>query len=88
MPRAKDPRWIILTEAGDYSILGRYREPGPDDIREAEASLTLLGLAGWLVVMSQSAHADGTPEFVMVRPLCTPTASFDKAVRAFRLRQR
>lgn len=88
MPDAKDPRWVILVETGDYSILGRHREPEPNDIAAAESSLTRLGLAGWLAVMSHSAHDPGSPNFLMVQPLRQPTISFDLAVQAFRNRHR
>lgn len=70
-----------MTETGDYAILARHREPGPDDIAAAEASLSRLGLAGWLAIMSQSLHTRGMPELVMVRTLHTPTTPFDLAVK-------
>ena len=84
MPKARDPRWILLTESGEYSTLGRHREPGTEDIAAAETSLTRAGLAGWIAVMSDSTYSRTMPELVMVRPLCGPCASFDAAVEAFR----
>lgn len=86
MPSAKDPRWVALIESGEFSIVGRHREPEPDDIAAAEASLARAGLAGWLAVMSHSAHDRTAPEFVMVRTLRQPTSSFAQAVQAFRHR--
>jgi hypothetical protein len=76
-----------LTEAGEYSTVGRYREPDKDDIATMEASLSRAGLSGWLAIMGGSAHDKTPPQLVMVRPLCNPRTSFDAAVQAF-LRRR
>lgn len=86
MPTARDPRWVLLAESGEYSILGRHREPDADDIAAAEAALAQAGRAGWLAVMSHSAHARTAPELVMVRPLRDPRTPFEDAVQAFRRR--
>ena len=88
MPAPRDPRWILLTESGEYSTLGRHREPDKEDIAAAETALARAGLAGWLAVMSHSMYSNTTPELVMVRPLCEPSTSFDQAVEAFRRRAR
>ncbi len=86
MPVARDPRWVLLVETGEYSTLGRHREPDAEGIAAAEDALMRIDRAGWLAVMSQSAHARGVPEMVMVRPLRAPMTSFDAAVAAFRRR--
>jgi len=86
MPTARDPRWVLLAETGEYSTLGRHREPDEDDIAAAEAALAQVGRAGWLAVMSHSAHARTAPEFVMVRPLRNPRIPFEEAVQAYRCR--
>jgi hypothetical protein len=86
MPTARDPRWVVLAETGEYSTLGRHREPDQDDIASAEAALAQAGRAGWVAVMSHSAHARTAPELVMVRPLRDPRTSFEEAVQAFRRR--
>lgn len=87
MANARDLRWIILLESGEYSIVGRYREPDPDDISRYETALERSGRAGWLAVMDRSEHDAGTPEFVEVRPLRAPTTPFEQATREF-LRRR
>lgn len=83
MANGRDPRWIILLESGEYSIVGRHREPEPDDIARFEAALDRNGRAGWLAVMDRSEHAPGTPEIVMVRPLRAPSTSFEQAAGEF-----
>lgn len=83
MTPARDPRWIMLLESGEYSIVGRHREPDPDDIARFEAALGRAGQAGWLAVMDRSEHAAGTPEILMVRPLRAPTTPFGEAVVTF-----
>lgn len=87
MANGRDPRWIILLESGEYSIVGRHREPDPDDISRLEDALERTGQAGWLAVMDRSEHAVGTPEIVLVRPLRAPTTSFDDALAAFHRRR-
>ena len=83
MPTPRDPRWVLLAETGEYSILGRHREPGEEDITAAEAALAGVGRSGWLAVMSHSAHSRVAPELVMVRPLRDPETPFAEAVQAF-----
>jgi hypothetical protein len=86
MTTRRDPRWVILLETGEYSIVGRNREPDQDDIARFEAALDRESRAGWLAVMDRSEYAPGTPEIMMVRPLRTPTTPFEQAVTAFRVR--
>jgi hypothetical protein len=86
MPTARDPRWVLLAESGEYSTLGRHREPDVNDLAAVEAALARVGQAGWLAVMSHSTHTRTVPEVVMVRPLRDPRTSFEAAVAAFRRR--
>jgi len=83
MPTPSDPRWVLLAETGEYSTLGRHREPGEEDIAAAEAALARAGRSGWLAVMSHSVHSRLAPELIMVRPLRDPQAPFADAVQAF-----
>jgi hypothetical protein len=75
--RAKDPRWIVLTEDGRYSTVGRHREPDEADIVCLEETMRSQGLAGWLAILSQSAYAAGLPDVVHVRPIGTPANAFE-----------
>ena len=77
-----DRRWIVLTEDGRYSTLGRARDPGEDEIIQAERGLQARGVAGWLAVMSGTEYTDDLPTFLEVRPLGQPTAMFGDAVKA------
>jgi hypothetical protein len=86
MPNARDPRWVQLAESGEYSTLGRHRQPDEEDIAAAEAALAKVGRAGWIAVMSHSVHERTMPELLMVRPLRDPGTSFADAVQAFRRR--
>jgi len=83
---AKDPRWVVLAETGEYATLGRHREPDEDEIASAEMALTRAGRSGWLAVMSHSIYSGTTPEFVMVRPLGDPRTTFKDAVQVLRRR--
>lgn len=84
MPTPPDPRWVLLTESGEYSTLGRHREPSEEDIAAAESALSRAGRSGWLAVMSHSAYSRAVPELIMVRSLCDPQTAFADAVQAFR----
>ena len=86
MPVARDPRWVLLAETGEYSTLGRHREPDEQDIAAAEIALAQAGRSGWVAIMSHSVHQRVVPELVMVRPLCDPKTPFSLAVEAFRNR--
>lgn len=86
MLNARDPRWILLAETGEFSTLGRHREPEDNDIAAAEAALATAGRAGWIAVMSHSAYERTKPDLVMVRSLREPRSSFADAVQAFRRR--
>ncbi len=88
MTAARDPRWVLLTESGEYSTLGRHREPSEEDIIAAESSLVRAGRSGWLAIMSHSVHTLVPPELLMVRPLCNPQTAFVDAVQAFHKRGR
>ena len=88
MPVARDPRWVLLTETGEYSTLGRHRDPSEEDIAAAEVALARVGRSGWIAVMSHSMHTRAKQEFVMVRPLRDPKTPFDEAVHALHKRGR
>jgi hypothetical protein len=88
MPTARDPRWILLVDNGEYSSLSRHREPDADDIAAAEKALRQASRSGWLAVMSHSAYEAAIPELMMVRSLCDPQISFDQAVQSFQQRLR
>lgn len=86
MPTARDCRWVLLLENGEYSGFGRYREPDEADVMAAECALIQAGRSGWLAVMSHSAYGATIPDILMFRPLCNPKIPFVEAVEAFRKR--
>ena len=86
MPAPRDPRWVLLTDTGDYSTVGRHREPDEAEIASATNALARIGRTGWLAIMSHSAHSRTQPELLMVRQLGEPTTTFEAAVEAFRNR--
>ncbi len=86
MPAARDPRWILLVDNGEFSNLSRHREPDGDDIEAVEKALRQSSRSGWLAVMSHSVYEAATPELLMVRPLCDPKIAFDEAVQSFQQR--
>ncbi len=76
-------RWIVLGEDGRHVTMGRYSDPSPEEIAQAEAGLASQGLAGWLTVMEGGYYQGPKPSLMMVRPLCNPHRPFAEAVDAF-----
>ena len=87
MRNAKDPRWVLLAENGDFSTIGRHSEPDDNEIAAAEAALERGGISGWIAIMSGSIYKRSVPDLVMVRALRQPLTPFDTAVRAFHQRR-
>jgi len=79
---SSDRRWVIVSEDGRYSTFGRASDPTEDEIHRAEEALRAQGLAGWLGVMSGSAHGRAVPSLVAVRPLASPTKSWEEVSAA------
>lgn len=78
-----DRRWIVLTEDGRYSTIGRFGDPSEEEIARLESGLKAQGLAGWLAVQSHSRFAKMAPTVIEVRPLGIPKVLFSDAVTAF-----
>lgn len=86
--KARDPRWIIITESGEWGLAGRHTGPSEDEISVMEANLVRQGAAGWLAIASGSFYSKGFPEIVMSRPLGSPCISFEAAIEALKARLR
>ncbi len=82
--RARERRWAIIGEDGRHVWVGRHSDPTEAEITEVEAALARQGLTGFLAITEGDYWSrSGSLNFIMVRPLATPTASFDAAVAAF-----
>ena len=79
---ASDRRWVIVSEDGRYSTLGRATDPTDLQIKAAEEALHAQGLAGWLAVMSGSPYGKRAPTLMEVRPLASPTRPWQDAAAA------
>jgi hypothetical protein len=79
---SSDRRWVIVSEDGRYTTIGRASDPTDGQIRDAEDALRRQGLAGWLAVMSGSAYGTVVPSLMVVRPLASPTKSWDEVSAA------
>lgn len=79
---SSDRRWVIVSEDGRYTTIGRASDPTDAQLREAEDALRRQGLAGWLAVMSGSAYGRKVPSLMVVRPLASPTKSWHEASHA------
>lgn len=86
MKQPKDPRWIIITESGEWGLAGRHTDPSEDEISVMEANLTSQGTAGWLAVASGSFYSRSFPEIIMSRVLGSPTVSFEAALETLKAR--
>lgn len=79
-----DLRWIILTETGEISLLGRVAPPSEEELPRHASALLACGMNGWLATMDRSAFSAGQPVFEMIRPLGSPTSLFSDAVATWR----
>ena len=86
MKRPIDPRWIIITESGEWGLAGRHTDPSEDEISAMEANLVRQGASGWLAMASGSFYSNRFPEIIMSRVLGSPTASFEAALEALKAR--
>jgi hypothetical protein len=77
-----DRRWVVVSEDGRYSTLGRASDPTDLQIEAAAAALREQGLAGWLAVMSGSPYGKKMPTLMEVRPLASPTRPWQDAAAA------
>ena len=79
---SSDRRWVIVSEDGQYTTIGRASDPTDGQIRDAENALRRQGLAGWLAVMSGSAYGTNLPSLMAVRPLASPIKSWNEVSAA------
>ena len=77
-----DRRWVIVSEDGRYTTIGRATDPTEEELRNAEDSMRRQGVAGWLAVMSGSAYGAELPSLMNVRPLASPVKSWADASAA------
>lgn len=82
--RSRENRWIALAEDGRHSTLGRDTDPTESEIDAVEKALAEQGLHGWLAVAEGDYWAKrGNVSLMMVRPLGTPSVTFEAAAAAF-----
>jgi hypothetical protein len=79
---ASDRRWVVVSEDGRFSTLGRASDPTDLQIEAAAEALREQGLAGWLAVMSGSPYGKRVPTLMEVRPLASPTRPWPDAAAA------
>ncbi len=80
----RERRWIVLAEDGRHSTLGRDTDPTEAEITATTQALTAQGLHGWLAIAEGDYWAKrGKVNLLMVRPLGTPTVTFEQAAAAF-----
>ena len=82
LDRQSDRRWVIVSEDGRYTTIGRSTDPTENELLEAEDAMRRQGIAGWLAVMSGSAYGAEVPSLMNVRPLASPTKSWADASAA------
>ena len=82
--RSRENRWIALAEDGRHSTLGRDTDPTEPEIDAVEKALADQGLHGWLALAEGDYWAKrGKVSLMLVRPLGTPSATFESAAAAF-----
>ena len=81
--QAIETKWIILGSDGRHITLGRHTDPSASEIDAAEAALRAANQAGWLAVMRGRYYSRSPVELLAVRPLATPTGTWERAFAAF-----
>ena len=78
-----DRRWVLVTDDGAVSTLGRATDPTAEELARVEETLLARATGGWLAVQSHSFHrGPPPPTFVAVRRLAAEGLSFEDAVAA------
>jgi hypothetical protein len=85
---ARERRWLLLAETGDHSWLGRASCPSENEIIAAEASLSRVGIGGFLAVSEGDYWSRRPMSLLEVRRLNGTGTSFDTAVKAFLAKRR
>jgi hypothetical protein len=85
-PREK--RWLVLSQDGRHTWLGRHRDPDSSDIEQAAEGLARQGITGWLAV-SEGVYYDASQVItvMIVKPL-HGEGDFESAVEAFQAERR
>ena len=84
-----DRRWVVMTDDGSMSTLGRATDPTKEELASVQDSLAARGIGGWLAVQSHSFdRAPPPPTFVCVRRLGPSGLSFEHAAAAVSSRHR
>ena len=83
-----ETRWIVLGADGRHMVLGRHKDPTPEEVAAAEAGLAAQGLAGWLVLMKGSYYVQRKPSLMMVRALANPARAFEEAAADFEAKRK
>ena len=90
MTRVKERRWIVLSEDGRHTTLGRHTDPSEEQLTLAAEGLRAIGHGGWLAV-TEGQYYSITPEnlaVMLVRELAPTSTTWEAAVDAFHMRWR
>jgi hypothetical protein len=76
-----DRRWVLMTDEGSMSTLGRATDPTEEEIAKVEEMLAAQDIGGWLAVQSHSIHrGPPPPTFLEVRRLGKDGMTFEDVV--------
>lgn len=85
----RERRWLLLSEGGSHSWLGRATDPSESEISAAEAALRRAGVGGYLVVSEGDYWSSSEMSVLRVRDLAGATEEgFQAAVKAFLARRK
>ena len=78
---SSDRRWVLVTDGGAISTLGRAADPTENELARIEETLCANGVGGWLAIQSHSFYrSPPPPTFVAVRRLGVEGISFEDVV--------
>jgi hypothetical protein len=80
---SREKRWIVLTEDGRHTTVGRHSDPTEDEVRDARIGLRAMSLGGWLALTEGVYYSRGGMSIILVRELEPAKITFDDAAQLF-----
>ena len=78
---SSDRRWVVMTDDGAVSTLGRATDPTQEELARVEEMLAAQGVGGWLAIQSHSVYrGPPPPTFVEVRRLGRDGRPFEDVI--------
>jgi hypothetical protein len=82
--RSREKRWIVVTQDGRHSTIGRHSDPTADELDTISGQLDSARIAAWLAISEGAYYGAGAITLMMVRRLTTTDGDWAAAERNWR----